>query len=211
MAPAKKSKQGVPPATSVRKVVPGGAPRARGQTHQIARVVERVKRYKKALPIAQATPAFNGEYTTTLGETLSDMVADGCTLDNISTLPNMPPLRVMLRWIADTSHPFNKIYYDAKRAMVALYEERAFEAANKPLLATFTTRRQALDKNGAVVDLVEEREVDNVERAKLMVSTHQWTLSHLAPKKHSRQATPITGEGTEQLEALFQSLKTEVE
>lgn len=172
-----------------------------------ARVAERALRYQRVLPIAIAQPSFTGTYTPELGAALADMVIDGCTLDNIASLPNMPKLYMLARWVADPAHPFNKLYYEAKGAMVSLFEERAIDAATKPLIGIKTIRKQVLDHEGNIIDIVESQEYDNVERSKLMATTYSWSLAHMAPKKHGRQAQ-VEGGGNEQLNALFAALKS---
>lgn len=176
--------------------------------HQVARVENRARIYRNAIEIADEMPPYAGEYTDTLGEGLAAMVVDGATLDQIATLPNMPPLWHMTRWVAKSDHPFHKLYYGAKEALVALYEERAQSAASTPLIGVTRVRRQAVTRDGDVVDLEEEREADNVERSKLIVNTYQWGLSHMSPRKHGRNAEESKDGPTEQLKALFQSIRS---
>ena len=56
--------------------------------------------------------------------------------------------------------------------------------------------------------MVEEREADMLEHRRLLIDTHKWTLAHIMPKKHGRQADPAAGQPNEQLAALFDSLKS---
>jgi Bacteriophage Sf6, terminase small subunit-like len=211
MAPAKKQ-EGVPPTAKSSRVLQsrGARARARGTftKGQQGRIEQRAAQYLRALPLAQSTPAFDGKYTPELGDTLRALVADGVSLDNIVTLPNMPKLHNLLAWIADDTHPFRKIYYDAKRTLTALYEERAHDAAHKPLIQTIRTRREVLDREGNVVLVTEEKEIDNVERSKLIVNTTQWTLSHLQPKKHGKNPDVGSGGVSPQLQALFDSINS---
>lgn len=184
----------------------GGMRERKREANRATRKINRIAQQERAKE-AVTELKFDGEYTDELGQLLSEMVADGITLDTISKLPNTPPLRLMLRWIADDSHPFRKLYYDAKNLMVALYEERALDAATQPLIGVIKTKKQAVTRDGDVVDLEEERIADNVERSRLVVDTYKWTLEHLAPRKHGRKATPDGQQPNEQLEALFSSLK----
>jgi hypothetical protein len=175
--------------------------------HTRARIEHRAMLQKKAEPIAEALSTYNGEYTAELGEALFKFIVEGIGLDNITTLPNMPPLYDMLKWIADEQHPFSKVYKDAKQLLIALYEERGRDVALRPMKTVLRRRYQVVTKDGEVEDLEEEREVDNVERSKLAFAAYQWSLSHLAPKKHGRRAEDEGGGKNEQLEALFNSLK----
>lgn len=210
MAPAKKQKKGAPSTASGKKKK-GWATQAerdeRKSRPRRARAEHRAQLYRRAIEVVKELPEFSGEYTAALGDAFAVLIADGCTLDNVSSFACMPPRYMLLRWIADKEHPLSRIYYDAKALLVPLYEERAQAAADNPLRGVIVTRRQAVTKTGAVVDLREEREVDNVERSKLQVGTYQWTLSHLLPKKHGRNAQPAAGEPNDQLKALFESLK----
>jgi hypothetical protein len=69
------------------------------------------------------------------------------------------------------------------------------------------TEKQVLTKDGDVVDVVETRHVDNVERSKLALQGIQWTLSHLKPRKHGRSPDTSSDKPNEQLEGLFAALK----
>lgn len=187
------------------------SPKASGPLtkHQMARVEHRAQIFRRATEAAEHEPPYEGVYTERLGLVLAAMVADGATLDNISTLPNMPPVYHMTKWIAQADHPFHKLYYDAKQVLIPLYEERAQTAAYQSLKATRRRRYQQVDKYGAIHDLVEEIETDNVARSALRFQAMQWTLSHLSPRKHGRNAEPGADEPNEQLKALFEALKTE--
>lgn len=124
-------------------------------------------------------------------------------MDKISRRPGMPELKTMIAWLGDPDHPFGKTYMDAKALLVPLYEERAQDAALDATRSEIVTTRYS-DKDG---ESREVRIVDNVERAKLIVAAYQWTLSHLKPKKHGRNADPESGRPNDQLKALFDSLK----
>lgn len=174
---------------------------------QTSRMENRARIYRTALEIATARKPYDGEYSDDLGEDIATMVVDGATLENVSALPNMPPLPDMLRWIVKPSHPFRALYYSAKAALVPLYEERAQAAATQALIGRIKVRKDAVTRDGDIVTLEEEREIDNVERSRLMVATYQWTLSHLSPKKHGPKADQTPDKPTEQLEALFAALK----
>jgi hypothetical protein len=189
----------------VRKKDPNWKPKTPQQALRCAHRLALIHVAQEAL--AEAKP-YDGEYTGELGELMAAMVADGLTLDQMDELPKLPPRRVVLRWLTDDQHPFYKLYYEAKKMLVPLYEERAQTVAATPLAGTIRTKRQILDRDGDVVDVEEERVSDNVERSKLIVATLQWSLSHLAPKKHGR-IPDLTNTGpNEQLEGLFAALKS---
>lgn len=200
MATAKKKAASTAPASGAARQTHIDKP------HTRTRIEHRAMLQKKAEPIAEALSPYNGEYTAELGEALFKMIVEGIGLDNITTLPNMPPLYDMLKWIGNTEHPFSKIYRDAKQLLLALYEERALNVALKPMQTVIKRTYQTV-VDGEVEDLYEERVVDNVERSKLAHAAYVWSLGHLAPKKHGRRAEDEGGGKNEQLEALFNSLK----
>jgi hypothetical protein len=95
----------------------------------------------------------------------------------------------------------------AQQQLVPYYEELAKDISMTANSYSIVTKKQVLTRDGDVEDLVEERIVDNVERSKLAVSTLQWTLSHLMPKKHGRTPDQSTGAANEQLKGLIDALK----
>ena len=153
-------------------------------------------------PLKPRTP-----WTKKLGDELFALIATGFGMDEIATMDGMPTVYEMLLWCADTAHPFYSIRTRAKEMLGPLYEERAKAITENPNPTVIRVTRQVLDKDGDVQTLVEEREVDGVERAKLAFQGVQWTLSHLNPKKHGRNADGSTGAKNEQLEGLFAALK----
>lgn len=146
------------------------------------------------------------EWNDALGKALFALIATGHGMKEISEMPGMPPLFQMLQWLENDAHPFAVTRARAKELLVPLYEETAHRIgmSSNPLI--LHTKRQVLNRDGDVVDVFEEREVDNVERSKLAISTLQWTLSHLKPKKHGRNPEGSAGKN-EQLEGLFAALK----
>ena len=193
MAPASKEKA-------------ASAPSARVPTKQkMARIEQRNEQraslYRTVLPVAELLPPYAGEYTEELGEALYAFIAQGVTLDGIASLPNMPPLYHLLRWMHKADHPFGKIYKEAKQLLVPLFEERAQTVASRPLRAVTETVREVLNKNGEVVEVRETKTHDNVARSALIVNTYQWTLAHLAPRKHGPK--PGDGDGDDALKALL--------
>ena len=146
-------------------------------------------------------------YTDELDAQLFQLLSTGSSLDTISRLEGMPPLWVILGWLADETHKLNSTYTRARKMVIPLYEDRALDIALNPKLGIVKVKRQALTKDGEVVDLEETRESDNVERAKLALGAYQWALGWMVPKKHGRAAMQADDKPNEQLESLFQSLK----
>jgi hypothetical protein len=143
-------------------------------------------------------------YTDELDVALFELVSTGVSLDDIGMMPNMPNVSKLLSWIHDKDHPFSARYMRAKSVLVTLYEERAQQAALKPLLTELTVTKNS-DQYGAST---ETRIIDNVARSTLIFNAYQWSLSHMLPKKHGKNAEPPSGGHNEQLEALFAALKS---
>lgn len=209
---AKKQKKGAQPSAKgaapqlTQKRHKGRRPESMARARNLQASAEvKAEAYNRVAPTAASLPPYT-EYTAALGQVLADMVVDGAMLDNIATLPNTPPLRDMLRWIRDTNHPFCKIYYEAKDAQVALYEERALHAALVPERQMVITRRQVLDKDGNIVNVVEERVIDNVARSELKFKAYGWSLGYLRPKKHGKTPDGSGEDANPQLKSLFDSL-----
>lgn len=136
------------------------------------------------------------------------LIATGTSLREIAKLENMPPLVQMLRWLSDAEHNFSLLYTRARQCLVPLYEEDIQAIGLSSNVGKIVTQRQMLTKDGDVVDTEEVRTADNVERSKLAVATLQWTLGHLKPKKHGRNPDLDATKPNEQLEGLFNALKS---
>ena len=152
-------------------------------------------------------PRIEIPYTDELNEKLFQLLCTGASLDTISQIKDMPPLYVMLGWLADETHRFAITYTRARKLVIPLYEDRALDLALNPKLSVVKTKRQALTKLGEVVTLEEERIDDAVERARLGVDAYRWALGWMVPKKHGKQPDVNPSGKNEQLEALFQSLR----
>ena len=146
-------------------------------------------------------------YTDELDAQLFQLLSTGSSLDTISKLEGMPPLWIILGWLADETHKLSSTYTRARKMVIPLYEDRALDIALNPKVGVIKTKRQVLDKSGNVVDTTEIREGDNVERAKLALGAYQWALGWMVPKKHGRAAMQQEDKPNEQLNALFESLK----
>lgn len=147
------------------------------------------------------------EWTKELEEDLFVLMSTGHGMQAIANIEGMPSVYQMMTWFADKEHPFSKCRVRAQESLVPFYEELAKDIAMSTNHAVFKTRKQVVTRDGDVVWVTERREADNVARSALAVSTLQWTLSHLQPKKHGRNPDQSTGTANEQLKGLFDSLK----
>ncbi len=147
------------------------------------------------------------EWSLQLEEALYALISTGHGMSAISKMDGMPSLYRMLRWLGDDTHPFKDCHARAKQSLVPLYEEMAQSIAMNPNLTVTRIEKQVLTKDGDLVDVVETRHADNVERSRLAVDTMRWSLGHLKPKKHGRAPDLEGGGPNEQLEGLFAALK----
>lgn len=147
------------------------------------------------------------EWSEELEEDLFILMSTGHGMNAISKMEGMPSVMQMMRWLADKDHAFTICRARAQAHLIPFYEELAKDIALSSNSFSIKTTRQVVTKDGDVVDVVEERFIDNVERSKLAVATLQWTLSHLMPKKHGRQPDTGDNQKNEQLEGLFAALK----
>lgn len=147
------------------------------------------------------------EWSDELGTALFTLISTGHSMREIAEIEGMPPLPQMLVWLGEPTHPFTICRARAKELLVPLYEEMAQHLTMNSNIGEIVTERQVVTKDGDIVDTVETRRVDNVERSKLALQGLQWTLGHLMPRKHGRNAEPASNGPNEQLKGLFDALK----
>jgi hypothetical protein len=148
------------------------------------------------------------KYTDELDANLFKLVCTGASLDTISNLEGMPELYELLAWLADETSRFALTYTRARKLVVPLYENRAMDVALNPTAGLVKIKKQVVTKGGGIVTVREEQSRDAVERAKLAMSAYQWALGWMVPKKHGKLPDLGDQKKNEQLEALFQSLKS---
>jgi hypothetical protein len=161
---------------------------------------------RKVVIDAPQLPPYNG-WTPEVEQALYDLIGTGHSMREIATIPGMPRLIDMLSWLTDDTHVFSTLYARARQAVATLYEEEIQRIGTSPQRGRIKVERQQLTKDGDLVDTVETRCIDNVERSKLAVATLQWTLGHLKPRKHGPRPEAEQSSGSAQLEGLFASLK----
>lgn len=119
------------------------------------------------------------DYSQELADAIADMLSEGISLRKICALDDMPDRRTVLRWQAAHGD------FAAKCARAReLYADQIFDEM-----------QEVADSGSA----------DDVQRAKLRVSTMQWRASKLAPKKYGDR-TVLAGDpdaplGETQIEA----------
>lgn len=144
------------------------------------------------------------EYTPELDRRLFRLIATAHSLEEISNVEGMPELFVLLDWRSDKDHPFGPTYLKAKEQMAAYMEELVVKVSTTPMKAEYRTTKQVLDRDGQVKTLVEVREADNVERARLAADAYKWNLAILQPKRYGRNADGVGGENDALKELLGQ-------
>jgi hypothetical protein len=207
MAPVSKKQQGA--ATSKKVAVVKTSPVTKKEKKSLEYAAHKAARYRRALDALDDQPIYEGVYTASLGDFLFWLIVDGSTLRQIADLPGdrTPTYKDLLLWSSDPVHPFYKLRERASKAKEIHFEEESIRNAADPLIGIKTVRRQVVTKDGYVVDVVDEHEFDNIERAKLRQHALEWTLAFTNPKKYGRAPDVKDDKGNEQLEALFDSLK----
>jgi hypothetical protein len=145
-------------------------------------------------------------YTSELGAKIHDLLVAGVSVMKISMLDDMPSDVTMFKWIGNPEHPFSKVYKEAKQLMVARFEEEIQAIADEECVGEVSTTRHVVIDN-VVTPVTEVRRGDMIEHRKLRIAARQWTLSHLMPKKHGKQAVLTDDKPNEQLNALFAALQ----
>jgi len=122
------------------------------------------------------------------------------SLASLNADPLMPTVWTFYNWL--DAHPdLYKSYTRAREIQADIQAEALNRTAANALRGVITVNREVVTKRGRIVNVKEERVQDNVERAKLMVSTQQWLLSKLRPKKYGLQ--PVTLENNDALKDLL--------
>lgn len=206
MATAKKSKQAA--ASPKRSKKPVSARKASVRREVRGQILPPDK------PHDPSTIVGHDQYTDQLGQELYQLVAMGIHIKAIALMERMPREFTMWQWIARPEHPFSKLYDEARSMLVRKREEHIEEVAvnTESLLVTRTIkeRKQVLNAEGKPVwvnvERTEEVKQDGTKHRELLIRTLQWSLGHLAPKKHGPKSQPAEGGSNPQLDALFASL-----
>jgi hypothetical protein len=142
------------------------------------------------------------EYDEVLAKRICMMFATDpeMSLSGLNADPTMPTVWTFYEWL-DSHSDLYKNYTRAREIQADVQAEALKDTAANALRGVTTTRRQVVTKDGDVIDLEEERVQDNVERAKLMVTTQQWLLSKIRPKKYGAQ--PLELENNDSLKDLL--------
>jgi len=122
------------------------------------------------------------------------------SLGRLNLDPTLPTVMTFYEWLEIAPH-ISRMYSRAREAQADIQAEELRDTAANPRLGEIITRRTGTGPKGEVIDVEEVRTADNVERAKLMVSTQQWLLAKLRPKKYGVQ--PLEIEGNDALKDLL--------
>jgi hypothetical protein len=133
------------------------------------------------------------------------------SLTKINSDPTLPSLMTLYHWFESQPH-FEKSYARARSIQYDLQAESLAEEAERARLGDVVTERSGTDLKGNPINSREVRTFDNVERAKLVISTRQWLLAKARPKKYGLQ--PVQVEGNDALQELlgaFRQRSTEID
>jgi hypothetical protein len=129
------------------------------------------------------------------------------TLLKLNGNPELPTVWHFYEWLRDNPD-FEKLYAKAREVQYDVQAEALKELSRNPLIGQVVTTKTKTNSLGVEISS-ETREHDNVDRSRLIIDTEKWILSKMRPKKYGLQPIEISNSGTDQLNALFESLKTE--
>lgn len=134
----------------------------------------------KPLPFsAETEKATKGRptiYTTELSETICLLVAEGCSVREISELPDMPGKTTVFRWLAMIPD-FRDRYALAKEASAESMADEILAIADDGS----NDYMERTGKDGATAWVLNH---EHIQRSKLRVDARKWLLAKLQPKKY---------------------------
>ncbi len=150
------------------------------------------------------------EYDEKIGRQICAMFATDTkmTLGRLDNDPTLPTCLTFYEWLRE--HPeLDKTYTRSRDLQLERQAEELAEIAATPLIGVTKVSKSGTDPKGGEFASEEVRESDNVERAKLIIETRKWLLSKQRPKKYGIAPDGAGNGPNEQLQALFDALKTE--
>ena len=114
-------------------------------------------------------------YTPELAQEVLDRLIDGKSLRKICDEPGMPSRATVLRWLAADVDGFEAKYASARVAQLMGEADDLLEIADTPEFGT---------KEVSKATGLEITTGDMIEHRKLKISTRQWLLAKLVPKKY---------------------------
>lgn len=121
----------------------------------------------------------------------SKLVAQGVFVADIAKDHRFPSEPIIWSEIARRNSPLQKAYETGKKAAVARLEEEAMRIALSPTMGEVRIVRDALTRDGDVVQLTEVTTRDAIEYRRLLIDTIFRTLAHYAPRKHRPRVTGL--------------------
>lgn len=144
-------------------------------------------------------------YTKELGEEICERISLGESLIQITKDDHMPHHGTVFYWLRHLDEPEKQEFYNNYKR--AREEQADYFYDEIKEIADDTSHDVGLDKDGKPYVIG-----DNIQRAKLRVSTRQWQMGRTAPKKYSEkkeiastltgalaQSRPLTEEETEMI------------
>lgn len=114
-------------------------------------------------------------FTAELAAKICEQLAAGLSLRAICREEGMPDRETVARWVVNDVNGFAAKYAQARDFGLDALAEETIEIADTPRIGT---------KSVSKATGLEVTEGDMVEHRKLQVSTRQWYLAKLAPKKY---------------------------
>jgi Bacteriophage Sf6, terminase small subunit-like len=152
-------------------------------------------------------------YTKELGDRICYMFSTDpeMSLLRMNADPTLPTVGSFYGWLRD-NEDLAKMYHNAREMQQDLKAAEMEEWTKTPLVGTIRTVRTGVDFKGKPIESEEVREIDNVDRARLMVETRKWILAKERPKKYGLQPIDVADNGPlQELLAQFRARSKELE
>ena len=143
----------------------------------IHKLSERVNRFLRGWVIMSSIMAGVTQYTAQIGEFICLRIANGESLRQIVTDPDMPASSTVFKWLSEQKS-FSEQYARAREAQMEVMAQEIIDIADDGRNDTYT------DEDGN-----EHTNQDVINRSRLRVDTRKWLMSKLAPKKYGDKIT----------------------
>jgi hypothetical protein len=116
-------------------------------------------------------------FTTELGDSICNRIADGKSLRAICDEIDMPDKSTVFRWLSAEQHKdFRNQYARAREVQADVIFDEMLDIADTPVIGLKTTSKPTG---------VETVEGDMIDHRRLQIETRKWLLGKMAPKKYS--------------------------
>jgi hypothetical protein len=116
-------------------------------------------------------------YSRELADQMLELMADGCTLNEICRAEGMPSPKAVRNWAIDNIDGFGPRYARARAALIDYWADEIVTISDDG--TNDYVERQ--NKDGDTVRAIDH---DNIARSRLRVDSRKWLLSKLRPEQY---------------------------